>query len=104
MIYEKHEPDTLTLGGLCRRCGQDFDSPNLCRELSGAVRIVDPTRPGHQEVQVFVGHNEGSRGNTGSLTLRVEELSWFLSRMKRAGFSELAPLYAEGREKAGPRW
>lgn len=97
MIHEEHEPDLVTLGNLCRRCGLDSDTPGLCKELSGAFRIVDPTRPGHQEVQVFVGTNEGARGNTGALTLRVEELAWFLSRMRRAGFSELAPVYPVGR-------
>ncbi len=29
--------------------------------------------PGHVEVSVFVGRNEGARGNSGLLTLRTDE-------------------------------
>lgn len=101
-----HVLDAVTMDGTCLACGlhviADEDEP--CRNLSGAFRIVDPTRPGHQEVQVFVGRFEGSRGNAGKLTVRVEELPWFLNRLRRAGFDHLPDLYPDGHPRGVGSW
>ena len=39
----------------------------------GLRELVNESNPAHVKVQVFVGRQEGSRGNAGKLTLRRDE-------------------------------
>lgn len=48
--------------------------------------------PGHKEIQIFAGRNEGSRGNCGTIKVRDDEWPEVRAGLLRGGFDEMPPI------------
>lgn len=70
----------------------DVELDEYCRGpiVNIAFRCLDPDRPGHVEIDVFVGRKHTARGRAGRIMLRRDEWDELVDRISRDDPIELS--------------